>query len=133
MHLSANNPRHGQPLHRADRRKEQHELSTEKDHEQDDKNREGQRKDDVDDAHHQRVHFAAQKTGDGAVKNSDRESHRSGAQADRDGDLASIKNSHQEIAAERVGPEPVAGAWAGGAEPKVLGLVRIFQDGRAEE
>ena len=125
-HLPANNPRHGQPLHGADRGKEQHEFSTEEDHEEDNENRKGQREDDVNNAHHQRVHFSAEKPGDGAVEHADRECHGRGAQAHRDGDLAAVKDSDKQIAAERVGPEPVAGIRTNGARRR-SGFVGIFK------
>ena len=83
----------------------------------------GKREDDIHDAHHERVHFAAEKTGDRAVKNADRQRHGRRAQADRNGNLAAVKNPDQEIAAERVGAEPVICIRRDCAEPQILRLV----------
>ena len=67
----AYDPRHGQPLHRTDGDKEKDKFPTKKDHQQNDKDRERQRINDIDDSHHECIDLAANKSGNGAVKDAD--------------------------------------------------------------
>ena len=50
--LAAHDARHVEPFDRADGDEDQHEIAAEDDHEQDDEEDEGQRVEDVDEAHH---------------------------------------------------------------------------------
>src|SRR6185503_8943205 len=75
-HLAAHDARHRQPLDRADRDEQQHEVAPEYRHQQDHEDREWQRIKDVDDAHHYRVDLAAEIRSDRSPQHADREGDR---------------------------------------------------------
>jgi hypothetical protein len=71
-HLAAHDARHRQPLDRADRDEQQHEVAAEYRHQQDHEDRERQRIQDVDDAHHDCVDLAAEVRSDRSPQHADR-------------------------------------------------------------
>ena len=103
--LAAREPRHVEPFDRADGDEDQREIAAEHHHEDDDEKDEGQRIEDLDDAHHHGVDGAAGKAGDCTIGDADDERDDGGEQPDREGDAARDQGSRQKVAAIGVGPE----------------------------
>ena len=97
--LAAHDARHVEPQHRADGDEHQDEVSPEEDDEQDDEEDEGQRIEDVDDAHHDLVDLAAEIAGGGAVDHADDDRDEAGKQADGERHASGDQGAGQEIAA----------------------------------
>ena len=156
-HLPAHDPRHRQPLDRADGGEEQDdvELAAQRDAvaedgvqhavdpvpglvvveehaQQDDEDRERQRVDDVHDAHHERVHVAAVVTRNRAVNDADDQRDDGRHDADGQGDAPAEEDAREEVAPERVRAEPVGGAGRRFVEVEVLGVGRGGDDARED-
>ena len=156
--LAAHDAGHGQPLDGADRGEEQEDFAhalhfvegmpaeerelaepyvdglhglLEEDHHQDDEDREGERVEDVDDAHHDGVEFAACVAGDRAVGDADGQGDERGDESDHDGDASAVEDAGEQVASVDIGAEPVVGAGADGAEVEVHLTVGLREE-RAE-
>ncbi len=107
LHLRAHDARHGQPLHRADGQEQQQHVAPEHHHQQHDEDHEGQRVENIDDAHHHRVHAAAGVAGDRAPGHADQQGHRGGDKTHGQRDAPAVHDLGQQVAAENVRAQPV--------------------------
>ena len=109
--LAAHDPRHGQPFHRADGDEQQDEVAVEDHHQDDDEEDEGQRIEHIDEAHHQSRRCAPPTIArDRAIEHADHQADQGRDQADRQRNPRAIKHAHEQIAADRIGAEPVRAA-----------------------
>ena len=125
QHLPPDDASHREPFHGADGEEEEEYVPTEEHHEEDDEYREGEGVEDVDDPHHDGVDLAAQEARDGAVGHADRQGDEGRDEADRDRDPPAVERAGEQVAAERVGAQPVLPGRRDRAEVQVLLLVRL--------
>ena len=107
QHLPAHDARRVQPVDRADRDEDQHDVPPEQHHHEDHEKQEGQRIEDVDHAHHQGVDATACEARDCAVGDPEQQRHERGRECDGERDAPAFEAAHEDIAAEAVGAEPV--------------------------
>ena len=86
--MGPNNASHGKPLDRANGDEHEDKIASKHYHQQNDENNEGQRIENVDDAHKESVGAAAEIAGNGAVSDTDNERDGSGKEADGERDAA---------------------------------------------
>ena len=111
--LAADDPRHVQPDDGAQGDEDQEQVAPEKHHEQDHEEHEGHGVEDVHDAHHQVVQPAAEIARDGAVADADEQADQRRRQAHHQRDAPAVERADEEVPAQRVGAEQVAGLQAG--------------------
>ena len=103
--LAAHDPRHVEPEHGADGQEHQHEIPPEEHHQHDDEEDEGQRIENVDDAHHHLVRPAAGKSRDGAIDDTDHHRHEACQKADGQRHAAGGQRAGEQVTSGIVGAE----------------------------
>jgi hypothetical protein len=117
---------HVEPRERADRQHHQVEGAAEQRHHQDGDQHVGNRIHHVDDAHHHRIGASADITGRGAPRDADQTGYQRAKQPDLERHASTGKRTHQQIAAELIGAEPVLAqqrGWHADGAPVVGGGV----------
>ena len=128
LHLAAHDARHGQPLHRADGQEEQQEVAPEDHHQQHDEYHEGQRVENIHQAHHDRVHTAADIACHSPPGHADQQRHRGGDKTHRQGNAPAIEDLGKQIATKNVGTQPVRRRGRRGPQVQVLVIVGVGRD-----
>ena len=128
QHLAPDDARHREPFDGAYREEEQEDVPAEEHHQQDDEDREGQRIEDVDQPHHERVHLAPDVARHRAVGDADRQRDEGGDEPHHQGDPPAVEGAGEEVPAEGVGPQPVLARRRDGAEVEVLLLVGLGEE-----
>ncbi len=126
--LAAHNPRHVEPAHRPDGEENEGQVATEEGHQHDHEEHEGEGVEDLKHAHHQAVDPAADEAGRGAVEGTDDDGHQGPHDADHQGDASAEQGTHEQVAPQAVGAEPVAGLHVRGTlhGPPVRVIERVL-------
>src|SRR5205814_4554171 len=117
--LSTDDSGHGQPGDRPYGDKEQNEVLIEDHHQDDDEEDKGQRIEDIDHPHHQRVDSATDESGCRSVEHADHQADEGGDDPDRERDARAVERANEEIASHRIRAEPVSTTRA--ATYRILG------------